>query len=52
MAEKIDIYKRSDIYNSEEQRLAKSSISETNKALIKNSCRDRMAEGISDLRIA
>ncbi len=52
MEERLDIYKRKDIYVKEQGRMAKSAISEANKALIVKFCRDSFAKGISELRAA
>lgn len=52
MEQRLDIYKRKDIYAKEQARMAKSAISEANKALIAKYCRDLFSNGISELRAA
>ena len=52
MEQRLDIYKRKDIYVKEQARMAKSAISDANKALISKYCRDLFSNGISELRAA
>ncbi len=48
--ERLDIYKRKGIFEKERARLAKSSLSNANKALIERFCRDLFARGLCELR--